>query len=171
MGEHDVYFIPVYTAGSSEGVVAQLGTIAAVGAAFNGEYYVGLGNTQQEAFEAFLEKLSGVVPTSNVKPEPGFDKDARIAKIKSIFEQKNVAIVTPTAISAPISFKEGEVSLYSQADTEATDKVLDKFVQEFVLQKAKRVLMWQEQGNVNIGIITTVDGVPELHYVTIIVGK
>ncbi|NDF36013.1 MAG: hypothetical protein EB154_09265, partial [Nitrosopumilaceae archaeon] len=147
VGEHDVYFIPVYTAGSSEGVVAQLGTIA------------------------FLEKLSGVVPTSNVKPEPGFDKDARIAKIKSIFEQKNVAIVTPTAISAPISFKEGEVSLYSQADTEATDKVLDKFVQEFVLQKAKRVLMWQEQGNVNIGIITTVDGVPELHYVTIIVGK
>ncbi|NDB52441.1 MAG: hypothetical protein EB161_09925 [Nitrosopumilaceae archaeon] len=118
-----------------------------------------------------MEKLSGVVPTSNVKPEPGFDKDARIAKIKSIFEQKNVAIVTPTAISAPISFKEGEVSLYSQADTEATDKVLDKFVQEFVLQKAKRVLMWQEQGNVNIGIITTVDGVPELHYVTIIVGK
>ena len=171
VGEHDVYFIPVYTAGSSEGVVAQLGTIAAVGAAFNGEYYVGLGNTQQEAFEAYLEKLSGVVPTSNVKPEPGFDKDARIAKIKSIFEQKNIAIVTPTAISAPISFKEGEVSLYSQADTEATDKVLDKFVQEFVLQKAKRVLMWQEQGNVNIGIITTVDGVPELHYVTIIVGK
>ena len=41
VGEHDVYFIPVYTAGSGEGVVAQLGTIAAVGAAFNGEYYVG----------------------------------------------------------------------------------------------------------------------------------
>ena len=43
VGEHDVYFIPVYTAGAG-GVVAQLGTIAAVGAAFTGEYYVGLGN-------------------------------------------------------------------------------------------------------------------------------
>ena len=39
VGEHDTYFIPVYTAGAG-GVVAQLGTIAAVGAGFTGEYYV-----------------------------------------------------------------------------------------------------------------------------------
>ena len=110
VGDHDVYFTPVYTAGSSEGVVAQLGTIAAVGAAFNGEYYVGLGATQEQAFEAYLQKIAGVVPTSSVTPEPGFDKDTRLAKIKSIFEQKNLEIVTPTSISAPISFKEGEVS-------------------------------------------------------------
>ena len=38
----------VYTAGAG-GVVAQLGTIA-VGAAFNGEYFVGLGDTQEQAF-------------------------------------------------------------------------------------------------------------------------
>ena len=55
VGDHDVYFIPVYTAGAG-GVVAQLGTIAAVGAAFNGEYFVGLGETQEEAFEAILEE-------------------------------------------------------------------------------------------------------------------
>ena len=42
VGAHDTYFIPVYTAGAG-GVVAQLGTIAAVGAAFTGEYYVGSG--------------------------------------------------------------------------------------------------------------------------------
>ena len=60
VGEQDTYFIPVYTAGAG-GVVAQLGTIAAVGAAFTGEYYVGLGDTQEKAFEAYLQKLSGVV--------------------------------------------------------------------------------------------------------------
>ena len=62
VGDHDIYFIPVYTAGAG-GVVAQLGTIAAVGAAFNGEYFVGLGDTQEEAFEAYLKKVSGVAPT------------------------------------------------------------------------------------------------------------
>ena len=63
VGEHDTYFIPVYTAGAG-GVVAQLGTIAAVGAGFTGEYYVGLGETQEQAFEAYLQKLSGIIPTS-----------------------------------------------------------------------------------------------------------
>ena len=116
VGEHDVYFIPVYTAGSGEGVVAQLGTIAAVGAAFNGEYYVGLGNTQQEAFEAYLQKLAGVVPSSSTfTPDPTFDKDARITKIKSAFEDKDLDIITPTSLSIPLSFKEGEVSQIGRA--------------------------------------------------------
>jgi hypothetical protein len=172
VGEHDVYFIPVYTAGSGDGVVAQLGTIAAVGAAFNGEYYVGLGNTQQEAFEAYLQKLAGVVPTSTTsKPEPGFDKEARITKIKSAFEQKGLEIVTPTDLSIPLSFKEGEVSLFSQVDAEATEKLLEKFLDEFVLQKTRRVIMWQDEDTINIGVISTIEGIPELHYITIEVGK
>ena len=65
VGDHDIYFIPVYTAGAG-GVVAQLGTIAAVGAAFNGEYFVGLGDTQEEAFEAYLKKVSGVASAVTV---------------------------------------------------------------------------------------------------------
>lgn len=171
VGEHDVYFIPVYTAGSGEGVVAQLGTIAAVGAAFTGEYYVGLGNTQQEAFEAYLQKLAGVVPTSTSKSDPGFDKEARLAKVKSVFEEKGVEIIMPTSVSIPLSFKEGEVSLFSQADAEATDELLDKFVNDFVLQKTKRVIMWQDEDTINFGTIITVEGVPELHYIAIEVGK
>ena len=64
IGDHDVYFIPIYTSGAG-GAVSQLGTIAAVGAAFNGEYFVGLGDTQEEAFEAYLKKVSGVASTAN----------------------------------------------------------------------------------------------------------
>jgi hypothetical protein len=143
-----------------------------VGAAFNGEYYVGLGNTQQEAFEAYLQKLAGVVPSSTAsKPEPGFDKEARIAKIKSAFEDKGLEIVTPTSLSIPLSFREGEVSLFSQIDTEATDKLLDEFLDEFVLQKTRRIVMWQDDDTVNIGVISTVEGVPELHYISVEVGK
>ena len=104
VGEHDTYFIPVYTAGAG-GVVAQLGTIAAVGAAFTGEYYVGLGDTQESAFEAYLQKLSGV-STSTITTVGGIvlDKPGRINTIMSIFEENNVRITTPTSIQIPLSF-------------------------------------------------------------------
>jgi len=102
VGEHDTYFIPVYTAGAG-GVVAQLGTIAAVGAAFTGEYYVGLGDTQESAFEAYLQKLSGVVTTSAITTAGGLvlDKPGRIDTIMSIFEENNIRITTPTSIQIP----------------------------------------------------------------------
>jgi hypothetical protein len=171
VGNHDVYFIPVYTAGSGGGVVAQLGTIAAVGAAFNGEYYVGLGNTQHEAFEAYLRELAGVVAPPTPTGEVGFDKNARIQQIKSVFEENDIEIVTPTSLQIPISFKEGEISLFSHSDLDATNELLDKFVDDFVLPSTKRVLWWEEDQTVNIGTITIVDGIPELHYISIEVGK
>jgi len=95
VGEHDTYFIPVYTAGAG-GVVAQLGTIAAVGAAFTGEYYVGLGDTQESAFEAYLQKLSGVATTSSVTSggvSMIMDKTAREDAIMSIFEEKEIRLI------------------------------------------------------------------------------
>jgi hypothetical protein len=171
VGDHDVYFIPVYTAGSGGGVVAELGTIAAIGAAFNGEYYVGLGDTQQEAFEAFLQKLSGVVPTSTSTSDIGFGKTARIEAIKSVFEDKGIEIVMPTSIQIPISFKEGEISLFTQNDLEATNELIDKFADNFVVPRSTRVLMWQDEDTVNVGTIVTIDNVAELHYISIEVGK
>ena len=170
VGDHDVYFIPVYTAGSGEGVVAQLGTIAAVGAAFDGEYYVGLGNTQEEAFEAYLRELSGVVPTTS-KDIVSPDKNARIQQIKSLIEEKNLQIVTPTSIQIPLSFKEGEISYYTQSDLDATSQLTSKFVDDFVTPRSKRVLVWQDGDILNIGTIITVDNVSELHYISIGVGK
>ncbi|MEO9309166.1 MAG: UPF0182 family protein [Nitrososphaera sp.] len=169
VGEHDVYFIPVYTAGSGGGVVAELGTIAAVGAAFNGEYYVGLGNTQHAAFDAYLRKLSGAPLTQTSQEEPGFDKTGRIATIKSVFEEKGIEVVTPTALSVPLSFREGQVSFFTQADLDTTNELLDKFINEFVTRK--RVLMWQQDDTVNIGTIILIDNIPELHYISIEVGK
>jgi len=172
VGNHDVYFIPVYTAGSGGGVVAQLGTIAAVGAAFNGEYYVGLGNTQHQAFEAYLRELAGVVaPATTPTGQVGFDKTARIQQIKTVFEENDIEIVTPTSLQIPISFKEGEISLFSQSDVDATNELLNKFIDDFVMPQTKRVLLWEEDQTVNIGTITIVDGIPELHYVSIEVGK
>jgi uncharacterized membrane protein (UPF0182 family) len=168
VGEHDTYFIPVYTAGAG-GVVAQLGTIAAVGAAFTGEYYVGLGDTQESAFEAYLQKLSGV-STSAITTVGGvvLDKPGRIHTIMSIFEENNIRVTTPTSIQIPLSFSVGDIAFYSQSDLEATKELLTQLINE---SGGKRVLMWEEGNTLNFGYLKVVDNVTELHYVSIEVGK
>jgi len=169
VGEQDVYFIPVYTAGAG-GVVAQLGTIAAVGAAFTGEYYVGLGNTQEEAFKAYLQKLAGVAPTETID-ELEFDKPARIEVIKSIFLEANLKIAVPSSIQIPLSFNEGEIVFYTEAEINDTEELVLNFIDEFVTPRSDRVIMWEEENSVNFGTIITIQDVPEIHYISIEIGK
>lgn len=168
VGDHDVYFIPVYTAGSG-GVVTQLGTIAAVGAAFDGEYFVGLGNTPQEAFAAYLAKLSGVA-TSNVTSTLALDETSRINAVKKILEDDNITIVTPTTIQLPLTFQEGQVSFEQQSDIDNTKALVSNFVKNFVQPNNNRVLFWQENDTINLGAIVVSSNVPELHYISIEVG-
>ena len=170
VGEHDVYFIPVYTAGAG-GVVAQLGTIAAVGAAFTGEYYVGLGNTQEEAFEAYLQKVSGVVDTSSPDTTvKELQRQDRIDIIKSIFENEGIEVSQPTSIQVPLSFKEGEIFFFTEKDREDTEAFLSDFIDDLVMPRSERVFMWEEENRVNIGTILVKEGLPEMHYISIEVG-
>ena len=172
VGQHDTYFIPVYTAGAG-GVVAQLGTIAAVGAAFTGEYYVGLGNTQEEAFEAYLKKLSGVVSTA---PQTNGEvvelaRTDRIDFIKLIFEQEDIEILEPTSIQIPISFKEGEIFFVTDADKADTEKLVADFIDRYVKPRSEKIYLWQDDDVFNFGTIVVRDNVPEMHYISIEVGK
>jgi len=119
----------------SQGVVTQLDngsinysdqTIAAVGAAFTGEYHVGLGDTQESAFEAYLQKLAGITPTATATSDGVMgivlDKDARIDVVLSIFEEKGIVLTTPTTIQIPLAFSIGDIAFYSKSDQEATTK-------------------------------------------------
>ncbi len=172
VGDHDVYFIPVYTAGAG-GVVAQLGTIAAVGAAFNGEYFVGLGSTQEEAFEEYLKKVSGVASTTTTADDDyvELDKSDRINIIKSVFEDNDIAVSEPTSIQIPLSFNEGELFFFTENDRVEAEEFLSEFIDDFVKPRSDRVFMWQEETNLNIGTVFVKDGLPEIHYVSIEVGN
>jgi hypothetical protein len=171
VGEHDTYFIPVYTAGAG-GAVAQLGTIAAVGAAFTGEYYVGLGETQEQAFEAYLQKLSGVVPAiTGADGVIQLDRDERIEKVLAIFEDRNFVLITPTSMQIPLSFEEGQIVYYTDSDFEATENLITQFIDDVEISTNQRILMWKEGSTVNLGTIMIVDSIPEMHYISIQVGK
>ena len=171
VGTHDVYFITVYTAGAG-GVVAQIGTIAAVGAAFTGEYFVGLGETQEKAFEAYLKKVSGVAPIATVDADSvELVRSDRIDIIKSIFEENEIKIAEPTSIQVPLSFNEGQLFFFTENDRADTEEFLFKFIDDFVKPRSDRVFIWQEERNLNIGTIFVKDGIPEMHYVSIEVGN
>lgn len=172
VGDHDVYFIPVYTSGAS-GVVAQIGTIAAVGAAFNGEYFVGLGNTQEKAFEEYLKKVSGVASTTTTADDDyiELDRSDRINIIKLVFEENDISISEPTSIQIPLSFNEGELFFFTENDQADAEDFLSDFIDDFVKPRSDRVFMWQEGNNLNIGTVFTKDGLPEIHYVSIEVGN
>ena len=170
VGHYDTYFIPVYTAGAG-GVVAQLGTIAAVGAAFTGEYHVGLGDTQESAFEAYLQKLSGVVPTASaVSSGLVMDRSERVDTIMSIFEESEIEIVSPTTIQIPLSFNEGELAFYSKADLDSVKEMITQFNSEFGTGE-KRVLIWEEGNKFNFGYIKVADNITEIHYISVQVGQ
>ena len=172
VGDHDVYFIPVYTAGAG-GVVAQLGTIAAVGAAFNGEYFVGLGETQEKAFEAYLKKVSGVASAVTTADDNYVEliRSDRIEIIKLLFEENGISVAEPTSIQIPLSFNEGETFFFTESDRLSTVEFLSDFIDDFVKPRSDRVFMWQEENNLNIGTIFNKDGISEIHYVSIEVGN
>jgi len=86
IGDYDVYFIPVYTA-KAGGVVAEMGTIAAIGATFTGQYYVGLGDTVHEAFRSFLNTLPGAI--SPTPPTPPSELN-----LMELIQQANEALET-----------------------------------------------------------------------------
>ncbi len=167
VGDQDVYFIPVYTSGTG-GVVTQLGTIAAVGAAFDGEYFVGLGNTPQQAFAAYLAKLTGVEP-SNVTATLTLDESSRISAIKSVLEDDKLTVVTPTTIQLPLTFEEGKVSFQQPSDLDNAKTLISGFVKSFVSSNG-RIILWQNNNTLNLGTIIVVNNVPELHYISIEVG-
>ncbi|KPU80991.1 hypothetical protein JI55_03745, partial [Nitrosopumilus sp. PRT-SC01] len=171
VGTHDVYFITGYTAGAG-GVVAQIGTIAAVGAAFNGEYFVGLGETQEKAFEAYLKKVSGVAPTEILDADSiELVRSDRIDFIKSVFEENEITIAEPTSIQVPLSFNEGALFFFTENDREETEEFLSKFIDDFVKPRSDRVFLWYEENNLNIGTVFVKDGMHEMHYVSIEVGN
>jgi hypothetical protein len=176
IGDVEVYFIPVYTSNTGGGVVSQTGTIAAVGAAsVTGTYYVGLGDTPVQAFEDYLLKVSGVTPVE--QPGSGgnqttvLDKEARIAKLESVFTDANITVVKPTALSAPVEFREADATYLVESDFADVEAKMLQFVESFAPQAApSRVFEWQQERTVNFGFLSQQGGIIENHYISIEVG-
>lgn len=164
ISDYPVYFIPVYTA-PAEGVITTIGTVAVVGAAFTGEYYVGLGSTPESAFRAFLSKLAGL---ETLPPEitEGEQKISDIKEFVSVlFERANITVVRPEKINANLVFLEGKISVKSTEDYRKVEGLVQAFIRVWT---EKRVLEWVEDNVINYGVIIVENGIVELHYISIV---
>lgn len=164
VGDHDVYFIPVYTA-KAGGVITQLGLVAAVGATFTGEGFIGLGTTPEEAFTQYLIKLSGTTADQEEEIET-FD---RRIQLENIFLEAHFEIVEPTEINPDIIFFEGNTPylIKSQLD-DAESLALSLIANWGDVASGNRIITWHQDNVVNYGIIVSIEGVVELHYISFI---
>ena len=166
VGEHDVYFIPVYTAPGG-GVVTEIGAVAAVGATFTGNYYIGLSlaSSAEEAFRNYLAQIQGIAVVDGDFEAEKLTRDERIQKLVQIFEGKGLQVARPEGRPSPhISFLEGQIEYDIEGQFNATREIVDDLVRDF---QVGTVIMWFEDERVNFGFLRDVNGVVELHYVTI----
>jgi len=163
VGDHDVYFIPVYTARAG-GVITQLGLVAAVGATFTGETFIGLGSTPEEAFSEYLAKLGGI--DAPVIEE--IDVTERRNQIEELFIENELSIQEPREISPDIVFLEGNVTYSSIVQFESVRSMIESFIESWGPEASGgRILKWLQNNEFNYGIIVNVQGVVELHYISI----
>ena len=97
IGDQEVYFIPVYTSNTVDGVATQLGMIAVVGASITGNSspVIGLGNTSQDAFENYLLRITGPVnQTSGASIASANVKTSSTANATSPQESSKIAATT-----------------------------------------------------------------------------
>ena len=165
VGDYEVYFIPVFADTGGK----QIGIVGAVGAASaTGTYRVGLGDTPAQAFENYLQKLSGVAPPG--QPPAGNqttpDRQGRIQDLEKVFSDAGLAVIRPTAISAPVEFMEEQAAYTADSDLAQAQAAIRGFIQEFAPQ-GTRIYEWQKDTTVNFGILREVDGIVESHYISI----
>ena len=84
--------------------------------------------------------------------------------------QSGLQITKPTAIQFPLSFEEGQIVFFNESDGPATQEMIDEFIAKFATG-TNRVLMWEEESSLYFGVVNTVDGIAEIHYIQIQIGK
>ncbi len=92
-------------------------------------------------------------------------------KIKSFIEEAELQLLSPSSIQIPLSFNEGSIAFFTQSDLEDTEKLISKFIEEFVKPQTERVFVWEEDNVINLGTIVVVESIPEMHYISIEIGK
>jgi hypothetical protein len=163
IGDDEVYFIPVYTAGAG-GVVTELGVVACVGAVFTGEYYVGLGGTAEEAYRKYLTQVSKIEKPP--PPQPTESLEERKTNVLNVFKETKIGLVTPRALNPQASYSEGTANYTTTYQWNSTKQFLEGFVSEWS-SKTDKILMWQDKSTLNFGVLVNVEGIVELHYVSV----
>jgi hypothetical protein len=84
--------------------------------------------------------------------------------------KSGLEITKPTAIQFPLSFEEGQIVFFNESDGSSTQEMIDEFVSKYA-GGTSRLLMWEEDTSLYFGVVNVVDGIAEIHYIKIQIGK
>ncbi len=161
---HPVYVIPVYTAREGEGVVTQIGTIAVVGAAFTGLYYVGLGETIEKAFQNYLLKLAG---ERSLPPTPILTREERLRNLKALLIGMGLGDESPEQINANIVYKQASLNYSVEQDLEKIKQTFQQFV-EYWKEYNAILVYWVSGDSLYLGALYQQAGVTFLRYIQVV---
>ena len=74
--------------------------------------------------------------------------------------------MTPEALNPTVSYNEGMTDYVSVDQWNQTRQIVEDFISDWVIETDK-ILMWREGSNINFGVLISIDGITELHYVTV----
>jgi uncharacterized membrane protein (UPF0182 family) len=163
--DNEVYFIPVLiNNGEKIGIVGAVGAVST-----DGTYHVGLGNSPAEAFQNYLQKLSSAIARNDQSIASNQTEQERFAKtqqLEKVFTDAGLTVVKPTAIYAPLEFKEVQAVYRIQSDFAQAQTAIQAFIERFMPQGG-RVFEWQDGTSINFSVLLEVDGIVENHYISV----
>ena len=90
--------------------------------------------------------------------------------VRSLFTESGLD-TEPASIQIPITFVQAEAFFYTDTQRDETEDLIDEFISDYVKPRASRVFLWETEDTLNFGTILTRDGVLEMHYIAVEVGK
>jgi hypothetical protein len=93
-----------------------------------------------------------------------------IQQVESVFNESGYTVVKPTAIKAPLEYRESEANYTSEVEFAQAEAAIHSFIQRFV-PEGGRVYELQEDGTINFSVLREFDGIVENHYISIKVDK
>ena len=149
-------------------------TWAAVGAAFDGEYNVGItdSNSAKDAFREFLKKLGEFDSTSTSDDSTlTLTYEDKLNNTINLFTDNGFTILLPESIDLPLTFNEGNILYLEDKDLDTVQIEVDDFLNKLndlnEIQDVTRIFLWETDNSVNFGAIVVVEGISELHYISV----
>jgi hypothetical protein len=98
------------------------------------------------------------------------DKETKIQNLEKVFVDAGFSIAKPSAISVPVEFKEADTVYRLESDFSDSETTIRNFISRFAPEDGGRILEWQDDTKINFGVLQQVDGIAEIHYISIEVG-
>jgi len=178
VGSYEVYFSALF---KDTGIKKQIASVAAAGAISTPAEtpQVGFGSSPAQAFENYLQKLSGGIPSS-VSQQPSSitgsnqtaiiqDKVSRIQQLERVFTVAGLKIVKPTAIFTTVEFQEAVTTYKVDSGFAQAESAIHSFVEGHA-PPGSRIYEWQRGTTLNFGVLEQVNGITENHYISVEVG-